>query len=170
MCGYLQARNPGVPGTIDKLEAPGRRALAGPRRWWSDLIGRGGVLARDIYTGVPLGADFDVDHFLPWTFVAHDEWWNLAPTTAATNRSKGDRLPDLDLFLPRLADLHAQAIALPDLPAAVVRGYSEFLRVDLAGLERPPRDVVVDRYRDLLLPLAQIASNQGFSCGWRPTP
>lgn len=168
LCGYLQARNPGVPGIVDKLEAPGRRALAGPRRWWTDLIGQGGALAVDIYTGAPLDADFDVDHFLPWTFVAHDEWWNLAPTTAAANRSKGDRIPDLDLFLPRLADLHAEALAVPDLPPAVVRGYSDFLGFDVTGPGRPPRDVVASRYRDLVRPLAQIASNQGFPGGWRP--
>lgn len=168
LCAYLQARNPGVPGIVDKLEPPGRRALSTPRRWWAGLIERGGVFGRDIYTGVQLGAEFDVDHFLPWTFVAHDEWWNLAPTIAAVNRSKGDRIPNLERFLPRLANLHAEALALPELPQAMVRGYAEFLRMDVAGATRPSRREVLARYVETMGPLARQAENQGFQGGWAP--
>ena len=50
LCRYLQARNPGVPGIVDKLEAPGRRALTLPRRWWRELLDRGGVFSVDLYT------------------------------------------------------------------------------------------------------------------------
>ena len=170
LCRYLQARNPGVPGIVHKLEVPGRRALTVPRRWWRDLLGRGSVFAVDLYTGGALDAGFDLDHFLPWTFVAHDEPWNLAPTIAAVNRSKGDRLPDLDAFLPRLARLHSEALAVPEMPPALARSYSEFLRTEVGGARRLSDDEVLGRYRDVVQPLAQIASNQGFVGGWRPGP
>lgn len=168
LCRYLQARNPGIPGIIDKMEPPGRRLLAGPRRWWLELIAQGGMFATDLYTGAPLGPEFDLDHFLPWTFVAHDEPWNLAPTSAAVNRSKGDRIPDIDVYLPRLAHLHADIIVACELPPAMARSYSDFLRLDIAGDRASIRDEITGRYRDRLAPLAQIAAGQGFLGGWRP--
>jgi hypothetical protein len=168
LCRYLQARNPGIPGIIDKMEPPGRRLLAAPRRWWRGLMDEGGVFATDVYTGEPLERDFDLDHFLPWSFVAHDEPWNLAPTSAAVNRSKGDRIPDIDVFLPRLARLHAEVIVTSQLPPAMARSYSDFLRMEIAGDGADMRNAIVFRYRERLGPLAQIATGQGFPGGWRP--
>jgi hypothetical protein len=125
LCTYLQARNPGIPGIIDKIEAPGRRILNQPRRWWRRLMDGGGLFAIDVYTGTRLHLDFDLDHFLPWTFVAHDEPWNLVPTTVAVNRSKGDSIPDMGVFLPRLARLHAEVIVTAELPPAMAGSYSK---------------------------------------------
>lgn len=170
LCRYLQARNPGVPGIVDKLDAPGRRALTVPRRWWRGLIEGGGEGVTDLYSGADLGAEFDLDHFLPWTFVAHDEAWNLCPTTIVMNRSKGDRIPDLDIFLPRLARLHARALTVREIPGEMARSYSDFLRIEIAGSRELLEEKLHERYRDVVRPLAQIAANQGFVEGWRPHP
>ena len=86
------------------------------------------------------------------------------------NRSKGDRLPDLDAFLPRLARLHAEVLAVPEMPSTIARSYSEFLRTEVGRGRRLPEHEVFGRYRDVVRPLAQIASNQGFVGDWRPRP
>ena len=93
LCDYLQARNPGVPGIVHKLDAPVRLMLSGPRRWWKDLNGRGGGLVEDIYTSKRLDADFDVDHFLPWTFVAHDERGTWRPPPPRSTSRRGTASP-----------------------------------------------------------------------------
>ena len=67
---------------------------------------------RDIYSGERLGEAFAVDHVLPWTFVAHDLRWNLTPVSVSTNSAKSDHLPDLAIYIPRLAKLHLRAIRL----------------------------------------------------------
>lgn len=169
LCRYLQARNPGVPGIVDKLEPPGRRALSEPRRWWKALVARGGVFATDLYTGRPIEPGFDLDHFRPWTFVAYDEPWNLIPTSASINRSKGDRIPDLSIFLPKLARLHAEVISTSALPPGTAHSYSEFLGLEIGGDHAPSAEAVIDRYMERVTPLAQIATNQGFPGGWSPS-
>ena len=44
-----------------------------------------------------------IDHFVPWSYVAHDELWNLSPTTRSINSSKSNYLPDWDTYFPKLA-------------------------------------------------------------------
>ncbi len=49
--------------------------------------------------------DISIDHFVPWSYVAHDEFWNLHPTTRSINSSKSNNLPDWDTYFPQLAKL-----------------------------------------------------------------
>ncbi len=104
---YVQDRNPNVPGIVNKLSAPTARDLRLARDFWEFV--RDGFQEkrqperfRNIYSGQPLTGPFAIDHFLPWSFVAHDLLWNLAPVDAATNSSKGDTLPGLDTYLQTL--------------------------------------------------------------------
>lgn len=165
---YLQARNPNVPAIINKLELPRRRSLGQVRRWWAEIIARSGEpLVVDIFTGQFLDAGFEVDHFLPWSFVAHDEFWNLCPVVPGINRGKADHLPALDPYLPRLAALHASILSRPSLPRDLALAYVEFLGVAPAQLEELSPQWIEDRYYELIGPLAQIAANQGFPTNWR---
>jgi hypothetical protein len=166
---YLQARNPSVPGIIGKLAFPRRRSLAQARLWWSWIIAQPQVPPlQDIFAQSEIaGAAFEIDHFLPWSFVAHDEFWNLSPIPPGLNRDKADQIPDLDVYLPRLACLHAAIVSLPELPARLKAGYAEFLGQDIARLDGILKREVVERYEEVIRPLAQIAVNQGFPGQWR---
>ena len=43
----------------------------------------------EIYGKKPLDAkNISIDHFVPWSYVAHDELWNLTPTTRSINSTK----------------------------------------------------------------------------------
>lgn len=166
---YLQTRNPSVPGIVAKLALPRRRSLGKARGWWNWAIARmspGTII--DIYTGAPVTAAFEVDHFLPWSLVAHDEFWNLCPVTPGTNRAKSDCLPH-ERFLPKLAQLHGALLRNPDLPRDLALGYAELLQVDLPRLPTISAEALDQRYCDLVLPLAQIAANQGFPRDWQPS-
>lgn len=48
--------------------------------------------------------DYDVDHFIPWSFVMNDELWNLMPMDSAWNIKKSNKLLEWDLFFYRFAD------------------------------------------------------------------
>ena len=99
---YLQKRNPSVPGIADKLSAPQERKLIKAKNYWKAVIEVTDV--RNIYTGYMMTTDdLSIDHFVPWSYVAHDELWNLVPTTKAVNSSKNNNLPDWNLYFPRLA-------------------------------------------------------------------
>ena len=96
---YLQGRNPGVPGLIYKLvpENNKQRKLRYVRNLWNTIIETKPVY--DIYSEKLLGLDdFDIDHFVPWSFVANDELWNLLPMDSSLNSSKSNNLPQWKYF------------------------------------------------------------------------
>lgn len=46
-----------------------------------------------------------MNNFVPWSYVAHDEFWNLHPTIREINSSKSNHLPDWDLYFSKLCHL-----------------------------------------------------------------
>lgn len=104
MVAYLQRRNPSVPGIINKLYPPQERKLEKVKKYWKMILQVEPV--RDIYADQLLDAgEISIDHFVPWSYVAHDELWNLNPTTKSANSSKSSLLPEWDLYFPKLCEL-----------------------------------------------------------------
>nr|WP_300915171.1 HNH endonuclease domain-containing protein [uncultured Acetatifactor sp.] len=96
---YLQDRNPGVPGIIYKLEPENekQRKLHNVRKLWESVMDVAPV--QDIYVEKRLDKkEYEIDHFVPWSYVANDELWNLVPVSASLNASKRDKLPDWDKY------------------------------------------------------------------------
>lgn len=169
---YLQSRNPNVPGVVNKLRAPTERQLGQARQFWNlvreefNTLGRA-TRFRDIYSNRPIAANFSIDHFLPWSFVVHDLFWNLAPVEPPTNSSKNDALPDLDLYLPRLASIHFDAIAVAKKKPKLLEDYTDCFRLGAGELVSLTESDLRSRFREIITPQAQIAINQGFQSGWR---
>ena len=90
---FLQARNPEVPGIIYKLEPPAIRKLDDVKNLWKAVLEHRTI--RDIYTDGLLNEEkYDIDHFVPWSYVAMDELWDLIPAEKSANTSKNNRLPE----------------------------------------------------------------------------
>lgn len=97
---WLQNNNPEVPGLVYKLEAldDKKRKLEKVRDLWKEIMKIRKV--NDVFTGDILESDkkYDVDHFIPFSFVMNDELWNLSPIDPNLNSAKNNRLPDWDKF------------------------------------------------------------------------
>ena len=103
---FLQDRNPGVPGIVYKLEPENddSRKLKNARALWIASAKVSGRPIMDIYTGEELSSEkFDLDHFVPRSYIANDELWNLTPMNSGLNSSKNNRLPIWDSYFPRFA-------------------------------------------------------------------
>lgn len=101
---YLQNRNPGVPGLIFKLEPQKdkQRKLKYVRELWNSISEIVPII--DIYTDKPIKKNvFDVDHFIPWSYIANDELWNLMPMNSSLNSSKSNNLPKWDRYFKLFA-------------------------------------------------------------------
>ena len=162
---FLQQRNPNIPNIPNKLTRPMERtSLSKQRRFWDDVIRIGGHV-HCIYTGQEIHiGDYAVDHFLPWSFVAHDQLWNLIPADNSINSSKSDKLPPLDRFLKKLAEEHREAIKV-----YLGAGKKESALEDFASLGYTPRDLLqlnrerfLAAYQQTFTPLFQIAQNMGY--------
>ena len=170
---YLQARNPNVPNIASKVMREQKRAsLKRQRDFWNEAIG-----VREhmncIYTGEPIqaGAKFDLDHFLPWRFVAHDRLWNLVPIVnrhgeLRLNSSKSDKLPDLDRFLPRLANEHLVSIkALLDrgIKPTILEDYADLgIGIETSDFKSMSGENFLEVFEKTYTPMTMIAKNMGF--------
>lgn len=167
---YLQARNPSVPAIPTKVSIPTeRRPLNGARNFWREVIKTNPT--RCLYTGVLLDPnDFALDHFLPWSFVAHNQAWNLSPVTPRANTLKSDRLPDPDIYLKGHAELHNTAIiSLLENRATqrhrtLIDEYETGLGSSLEKLVS--QEETFQAYRETCLPLISIAKRHGFDSKW----
>ena len=101
---WLQMNNPEVPGLVYKL-APldeKMRKLGKVRKLWEAILNVQPVL--DVFTEKPIEQKgYDMDHFIPWSFVMNDELWNLMPMDSSLNSAKSNRLPKWDPFFERFA-------------------------------------------------------------------
>ena len=169
MVEYLQRRNPNVPGIIDKLAPPQERKLTKVIAFWKMVAAVGPV--RDIYAqSLITEKDISIDHFVPWSYVANDEFWNLSPTTKSINSSKSNSLPGWELYFPRLCSLEYESrLAVQQYPA-IRQQFEKCERehVNSAEVQRKlysgelEPSVFAGRLREILLPVYNSAKNMGF--------
>lgn len=102
---YLQRRNPSVPGIANKLYPEQERDLEKVKKYWKTIIKIKPVV--EIYGGNKITDNdiISIDHFIPWSYVAHDELWNLTPTTRSINSTKSNCLPKWDTYFAALCDV-----------------------------------------------------------------
>ena len=101
---WLQNNNPEVPGLVYKL-APldeKMRKLGHVRKLWEGILDTTNVV--DVFKDELIKKEaYDVDHFIPWSFVMNDELWNLMPMDSSLNSVKSNKLPQWDKFFFRFA-------------------------------------------------------------------
>ena len=162
---FLQARNPNVPDIPNKLvKQIERNSLTKQRNYWNKIIDEIGGM-NCIYTGKRLmKGQYDLDHFIPWSFVAHDQLWNLLPADPSINSSKSNKLPDLQFYLPQFAFCQQKA-----LQSAYLTNPNNVLLEDFQALGPAVFDLVqmsasdfCSLYYKTMSPMIQIAENMGY--------
>ena len=162
---FLQTRNPNVPAIPNKLIRPEvRNSLTKQHNYWDMVMTIGGPI-RCIYTNKELHSrDYDLDHFIPWSFVSHDLLWNLIPSDGSINSSKSNKLPDLDFYLPKLAELQHHSIRLMLTANKEPKVLEDFISLGYTARELANMDD--DHFRKIyertFNPIHQIALNMGF--------
>lgn len=102
---WLQNNNPEVPGLVYKLAPMDEkmRKLGKVRKLWEGVLDCHEV--EDVFTGEKIQPRrYDIDHFIPWSFVMNDELWNLMPMDSSLNSSKSNRLPKWNPFFKRFSE------------------------------------------------------------------
>ena len=102
---WLQNNNPEVPGLVYKLLPMDEkmRKLGKVRNLWEGILSQQSI--QDVFTGkLIVPNQYDIDHFIPWSFVMNDELWNLMPMDSSLNSAKSNRLPQWDPFFRRFSD------------------------------------------------------------------
>lgn len=172
---FLQNRNPSIPAIPLKLEPPIERNLVNAKKYWNNVIK--GIRIRDIYTGEYFTEEkykengpLSIDHFLPWSFVGHDELWNLVPTFRNINSGKSDSLPRYDIYIGDFSEVQFQAIDFMRKQREAKKYLEEYLAIDknldikaiMAVNGELNKAKFIHDLKAMINPLYQIAYNQGF--------
>lgn len=168
---YLQRNNPNVPNLAGKLFEPEQRDLSKCRQFWRAAFDEIGTL-KCIYSGIEVGKSaFSLDHFLPWSFVTHDQMWNIVPTLRSVNSAKSDSLPDWSLYFGPFAELQYkafQAVATSTKNNKLLEDYVLlFNKSSVQEIKEKPFADFLSTLNDALAPQIQIAKNMGFTHSWR---
>ena len=155
---FLQVRNPNVPDVTSKLIRPEKRSsLTKHKKEFWDIVIREKNYIQCIYTGQELTVNnYDVEHFIPFQFLAHDLMWNLVPSSAMFNRKKGDKLPSLDQYFTKFYNTQITAISVIRQKNEKNKFLEDYISV-FSSLE-----ISEQKYRECLEPLITLASNNGF--------
>lgn len=102
---WLQNNNPDVPGLVYKLDPLNERSrkLGAVHNLWDAIMTRINIM--DVFNDCPINKSmYDIDHFVPWSFVMNDELWNLMPMDSSLNSSKSNKLPKWEPFFEKFAN------------------------------------------------------------------
>lgn len=168
---FLQKRNPNIPGIAMKLEAPKERDLKKQTKIWKRIIDEKHV--KDLYTGLHYNevnyekyGVLSIDHFIPWSFVLHDQMWNLVPSFKNINSKKSDNLVKYSMYIKDFTMLQyiAFCFVVDNKCNSEVEEYRQALKI--ADPVKFKNDRGIDEFGNALskeiLPIYNIAVNQGF--------
>ncbi len=167
---YMQQRNPNIPNVVNKLFMPQHRdSLNKQTKYWKNVLTHKEIQC--IYSEIQLNPEkIALDHYLPWSFLAHDQLWNLIPTTQSINSSKSNNLPS-NKYFPKFVKLQNIGLKISHNNISqsqwlrYIEPFLSDLRInqaeDLLNLE-----ILTNAYEQNFQPLMTLATNQGFSANW----
>lgn len=168
---FLQIRNPNVPALSNKLIRPEKRnPLTAQHNYWDMVINLGGPI-RCIYTDRELyPSNYDLDHFMPWSFVSHNLNWNLIPSDGSVNSSKSNKLPELSVYLHKLTDVQHKSLRICINANKSPKILEDYLSLGFTPQELAEMDDIrfMEIYERTYKPLNQIAMNMGYEI-WKHT-
>ena len=162
---YMQHQNINSPNLYEKLKFPQfkRISLDKQRILWKKIIDQNEVkciFSKQILTN----SNFEIDHFICWNFLNHDQEWNLIPVLNEINRSKNNKIPKQNL-IKDLVDLkiksfnYARSILSPIEYNKYLVEHSNFINFSHDQCFTPN---FKNKYNEEINSLANKAKNQGF--------
>lgn len=170
LVNYMQKCNPNVPAVPLKLfPSAERESLERQTSYWKHVLSVSDF--RCIYSDERISAaDFALDHFIPWSFVVHNQLWNLIPTSKTVNSKKSDRLPSV-LYLPKFVNAQFDALRITR-DAMAAETWRKHVDCFVADLGLPDYDSLREHvqftrgYNAVIPPLIQLAESNGFEPSW----
>ena len=175
---WLQRNNPEIPGIVFKL-APldnKTRKLEAVRTLWKSVLSYTGI--NGVFTSRPVAVNgFDIDHFVPFSFVMNDELWNLMPMDSSLNSSKSNYLPSWEDFFGGFANnqfiMYQLICEKHDVFALFEKCYKDNLHSIWAAQELYRQDNSREEFINILSknmrPIYDSARRQGYSV-WKYNP
>ena len=106
---------------------------------------------------------------MPWSFLTHDQLWNLLPIPKQVNSAKSDNLPARK-YMEDFGDLQYDAfnrvLQKFSTTPRLLEDYSILFNDSIRNIQQLPKGQFVQTLEETIQPLLQIAGNMGFEEGW----
>lgn len=158
---FLQQKNPNIPNVSSKIipEFSRNPLMKQRNEFWKLTFEETGYI-NCIFTSKKLfweENNFAIDHFIPYSFLAHDLIWNLIPIDKTFNSSKSNKLPDLNKYFEDFCYLQKTAFEIYKLKTPNGKYLEEYATI----FHNDNFDRI--KLKETLEPLIMIAHNNGFS-------
>ncbi len=168
---YLEGKNPNALSLVNKLQKPSVRAsLSSQTKYWKTVLDNEEL--RCIFSKKPITKqDISLDHFLPWSFIGHDQLWNLIPISRSVNSSKSDNIPAMESYLEKFVSMQLLGLKISSKNMTEPKWEKQVddfvvgLNVDFIDLVSNNQKIE-KKYQELISPLASVAHNMGFNGEW----
>lgn len=168
--GYMQRNNSSVPNLQSKLfPDQSKNSMKNQIDFWKQVVCFERFVC--IYSKQIINEkNFSLDHFIPWTFVAHNQLWNLIPTPKPVNSSKSNNLPSLSKYFEEYVSMQHRGLSIyrkivePQTWRKVIEPYQ--LDLGMTPDKILNINLLRENIKKTIYPLAAIASNMGFSENW----
>lgn len=162
---FLQKNNPTVVGLPDKLFKRIDRDFKLADPFWKEYL-----LAHPdltcVYSGLLITKqNISLDHFLPWSYVVHDQLWNIIPTPKWVNSAKNNVLPSEIAYFEKYAQLQFDAFTFHAQKGhnKLLTDYFMLFGQNLDSLLKKPYERFKEGLERAVLPQLQTARNMGFA-------
>jgi hypothetical protein len=166
---YLQRKNPNSPNILNKIYPPSSRVqLTAQRKIWDEFLHLNPISC--IYSGQSLSpSNYALDHFIPWSYMGHDQHWNLIPVIAHANGQKSNLLPN-SAYLDKFCEIQHQYFAFLNArkKLAACEDYVLGLNSSISDLKVGSTFQV--KLSATISNISAMAELQGFSPNWTYDP
>lgn len=157
---FLEKRNPNTPNISQKLVKPPERGslTKQKRKYWDIFLNSNSLNC--IFSNQPINPDkYDLDHFIPHSFVSHDLIWNLIPINPCFNSTKSNKIPNLEFYFSPFYEVQKKAYF--SIMESIPKNFQEEF-FQIFGRVESEVDFKLETYRNNIAPLARVALNNGF--------
>lgn len=169
---YLAEKNSDVPGIEHKLASLDYCAMNQAKHMWQQVNLRYPSKLICPYSKQPLADAHVINHFIPHSFVHHNQPWNLVPTTLKASVAKSNRLPSLDCLDTFMDMQHLAIDVILEEPSDKFKFVKKAFEADIYG--KPLSEMVKNpqksrkQLKDVILYNHRQATSQGYRT-WQPT-
>lgn len=160
LASFVQKRNPTTPDVIHKLIKPMKRKTLTKQRkqFWDIYLEK--TNTRCIFTNELLDTDdYQVDHFIPFSWVSHDLIWNLVPVSSNFNKEKNNKLPIIENHFDAFFEIQNDAVQM--LKDKMNKSFQEeYLTIFPSFLK--DKQIEHKRFKEVVEPQLLNAHNNGF--------
>lgn len=165
---YVEKNNPNMPNVSLKLFKPRIRKLTTATKLWKSFIDKNPEEHLTVFEKKPLNSidTLSIDHFLPWSYLTHDQLWNLHPMERSINSQKGNKIPATE-YLDEFCNLQynfVHFVASENLN--LLSDYNSFFTISSSELLQMEMLKFSISFRSKMLTEYQFAINRGFNSNW----